>query len=255
MRKYLYAAAIAIFLLIGSIDQARSEHADNMYVPLGYLNADIKQGGLLYDDWVQIKKVEISKRHPLYPEYGVIEDSKTWRCKECHGWDYLGDKGSYRKGFHYTGIKGILNARTKSPQELFDVLTDRSMKHDFTENLYLSYSDVWSLVKFIKEGLIDYNSVTDLNGSIKADPENGKKLYARYCNDCHGHDGNKVGFRELLEGTHGIGWESNGDPQETLHKIRWGHLGVKSLSMAADNLLSDKEALDILSYCQTLFPE
>lgn len=255
MRKYLYAFPILIFLFIVSIDHARSEHADNMYVPLGYLIADIKQGGLLYDDWITIKKVTISKRHPLYPKKGVIEASKTWRCKECHGWDYLGDKGSYRKGFHYTGIKGILDARTKPPQELFDALTNRSMKHDFTENLNLSYSDVWSLVKFIKEGLIDIYSVTNLNGSIKGDPGNGRKLYARYCNDCHGHDGNKINFREYLEGTHGIGWESNGDPQETLHKIRWGHPGINHSSMIADNMHSDKDTLDLLSYCQTLFPE
>ena len=254
MRKYLYVIPIIIIVFFVYIDHVNAENSDNLSEPRSYYIADIKQGGLLYDDWIKINKVEISKRHPLYPKKGIVEASKTWRCKECHGWDYLGDKGSYSEGFHYTGIKGILDTRNKPPQELFDALTNKSINHDFTENLNLSYSDTWALVRFIREGLIDINSVITSNGSIKGDPGNGKKLYVRYCNDCHGHDGGKVSFRELLEGPHGLGWESNSDPQETLHKIRWGHPGIDSSSMIADKKLSDKDTVDILSYCQTLYP-
>jgi thiosulfate dehydrogenase len=254
MGKHLYGIPVLIIMLFVNIGLAMSENADSIPEPRSYYIADIKQGGLLYDNWVKIKKVEITKRHPLYPQKEKIEASKTWRCKECHGWDYLGDKGRYSDGTHYTGIKGIFDARNKTPEELFDALTNKSIEHDFTENLNLSYSDTWALVRFIKEGLIDINSVTHSNGTIKGNPENGRVLYLRHCHDCHGNDGNKINFREHLEGTHGIGWESNGDPQETLHKIRWGHPGVDKPSMIADKKLSDNDTVDILFYCQTLYP-
>ena len=32
----------------------------------------------------------------------------TWRCKECHGWDYAGKDGAYGSGDHRTGIVGVL---------------------------------------------------------------------------------------------------------------------------------------------------
>ncbi len=241
-------------MVFANIDIASSKNTKSMSESLAYLNADIERGAQLYDNWVRIKKVKINKKHPLYPKEGKNKGSMTWRCVECHGWDYLGNKGRYSKGPQYTGIKGILDAKNKTPQELFDILTNKSIKHDFSENYYLSYSDTWAIARFIREGLIDTNEIINFDVLSNANLANGGKLYRRYCMDCHGSDGNSINFREHLEGTHGIGWEANSDPQETLHKIRWGHPGADMPSMIIDENLSNTDIVDILSYCQTLFP-
>jgi thiosulfate dehydrogenase len=52
-------------------------------------------------------------------------------------------------------------------------------------------------------------------------------------------------------GVQGIGWLSNDNPQETLHKIRWGHPGTGMPSLV-DVGLTDQQIGDILAYAQTL---
>ena len=82
----------------------------------GYQQADIKNGALLYDNWPKIKKADISDTHPLYPATSKKSGKSTWRCKECHGWDYIGKDGRYSKGSHYTGISGIYGERAEDPK-------------------------------------------------------------------------------------------------------------------------------------------
>ena len=65
-------------------------------------------GGRLYDNWFNALDMEEPKAtHPAYPAAGKKKGSGTWRCKECHGWDYKGKDGAYGKGSHYTGLKGV----------------------------------------------------------------------------------------------------------------------------------------------------
>ncbi len=68
----------------------------------------ISNGGKRYDNWAAaLMKAPPDKTHPAYPASGKEKGAATWRCKECHGWDYKGKDGAYGKGSHYTGIKGI----------------------------------------------------------------------------------------------------------------------------------------------------
>ena len=53
------------------------------------------------------------------------------------------------------------------------------------------------------------------------------------------------------DGVQGIGWLSNDNPQETLHKLRWGHPGSTMPSMV-ENGLTDQQTGDILAHAQTL---
>jgi len=54
--------------------------------------------------------------HAAYPHKGgKYGKDVSWRCKECHGWDYKGKDGSYASGAHATGIKGISGAAGKDP--------------------------------------------------------------------------------------------------------------------------------------------
>ncbi len=236
----IFLAMLGMFVFIGAGHLEAEEH-----LPLGYEIADIKLGGLLYDNWLKINKTSVNNNHPLYALKEKSRADDTWRCKECHGWDYLGEK---------TGIIGVYHVRNKTAEEVFTSLTNQSKNHNFTEFMRMSVSDVWSLVKFIREGLIDIRPMIGSNGTIEGNIKNGRVLYSRHCMDCHGADGNKIYSREEHEGTHGIGWEANADPDETLHKIRWGHPGTEMPSAIADKNLLDQDTIDILSYCQTLFP-
>ena len=256
---YILIFAATILLLNNThIDSELPETAESSEfpgeLPQGYLNADMKLGGLLYDNWLKMKNVNRNSNHPLYPFKNKKKGSITWRCKECHGWDYLGEDGSYSDGLHYTGIKGLYDARNESPEELFSAITNSVDAHDFTDDYNFMVSDIWALVKFIREGLIDVREMISVIGIANGRIGEGKYLYAQYCSECHGMDGKKINFREDLKGTHGVGWEAIADPHETLHKIRWGHPGSDMPSMVADENLSDEDVVHILAYCQTLFP-
>lgn len=253
MYKYIIPILIVSTLILVVINTVKPEEEKSL--PLGYIIADVRHGALLYDNWPKVKKVDLSDSHPLYPKRGRREAATTWRCKECHGWDYKGKGGRYgRDNIYRTGISGIYDAREMGPEDLFFAITNDKKNHDFGKFLRLSVYDVWSLVKFIGEGMIDINLALNAEGMVNGDPEKGKPLYMRHCVDCHGTDGNMISFREAREGVHGIGWEANADPQETLHKIRWGHPGSDMPSMIKDENLSDRQTIDILSYCQTLYP-
>ena len=132
---------LVILTLVISINQ------DTFAEESGYLQADLKNGALLYDNWPKMKKADIKDTHPLYPPTSKKSGKPTWRCKECHGWDYIGKDGRYKKGSHFTGIDGIYDEKTEKPQDLFDELTDQKEMHDFSE--YRSENDIWNLVKFI----------------------------------------------------------------------------------------------------------
>ncbi len=220
-------------------------------VPQGYTTADIQKGALLYDKWFKVLDVEISGNHPLYPSEAKKSGGDTWRCKECHGWDYIGKDGRYKKGSHFTGIDGLYSARTKSPQQLYDILTDKSSAH--TINSLASSSDsVWALVKFIREGQIEISNALNSDGTARGDVGNGNQLAKRLCTMCHGKDGNKIDFKKDKDGLQGVGWLANDNPQETLHKIRWGHPRSAMPSSVADKNLSDAATVDILTYYLTL---
>lgn len=215
----------------------------------GYRSADRVHGALLYDKWYAVKGTGVSGNHPLYPPEGKKSGETTWRCKECHGWDYIGRDGRYQKGSHFTGIPGIYDAASGTPDELYRILTDAARDHDFSQ--YLNEVDIWALVKFIRTGLIDISLVLNSDGSVNGDPAQGRFMYKDICSSCHGEDGGNIDFKDD-KGLQGVGWLAKDNPQETLHKIRWGHPGSDMPSAVEDKGLSDSETVDLLSYCQAL---
>ncbi len=212
--------------------------------------ADLKHGGQLYDKWMKLRPAKLEGSHPLYPAEAKKQGESSWRCKECHGWDYIGDKGRYSEGSHYTGITGVYDARSKPTTELYAALRDAAARHSFAE--FLTEEDLWALTTFLKEGLVDINTVIDAAGNAKGDPVNGKALFAVHCAGCHDEDGDAIDFKDKKDGIQGVAYYAKGNPQETIHKIRWGHPGSDMPSMLVDAGLSEAEARDILAYSQTL---
>ena len=88
------------------------------------------------------------------------------------------------------------------------------------------------------------------NGVATGDANNGQGLYNANCASCHGVDGNTLDFKSS-DGVQGVGWLTNDNPQESLHKIRFGNPGSLMPSMFEAGL-TDSDQGDILAYGQTL---
>ena len=227
---------------------------------LGYaqtlLDADpesIARGGAMYDKWWAVADgaTEPTEDQALWATQSSNTRSgkDTWRCKECHGWDYEGADGAYASGSHYTGFPGVLSAGdSNTAAELLAILKGgNNADHDFSS--VLSDADLEDLANFINEGLVDHAPLIDYaaKAPIGADLANGESLYAATCAVCHGSDGILIDFHE---GT-GVTGVANDNPWETLHKIRFGNPGT---GMPQTYLLdwSLQDQVDVLGYAQTL---
>ena len=204
---------------------------------------EIARGARLYDSWYGEKGVDApAKRHPAYPASGGYANkvASTWRCKECHGWDYLGRSGAYRAGSHFTGIKGTLAAADKSAVELEAILRNKTHRYDRV----LDATDMKQLVLFLQKGQMDMDQVIDRDSrASRGKALAGAPLYQNLCATCHGMTGReKVDMPKM-------GALARKNPWETLHKTLYGHPGS---DMPAYRDVGLNAALDILAYLQTL---
>ena len=125
--------------------------------PAAYTSADRVTGGLLYDKWWKAAGLaEPTGNHPLWASRPDTTSNTrtgpdTWRCKECHGWDYKGVSGAYGTGSHKTGVAGIFGT-TKTAQELFDLIKT----HHSYGTAGLSDTNIWDLAKSKIRGHINY---------------------------------------------------------------------------------------------------
>ena len=238
---------IVTFFIIGCPDKK----ATKSFIEDNYDAADAVRGGLLFDKWWKVNSgTEPSTDFdPIWSSQNTNarSGSDSWRCKECHGWDYVGDQGRYATGSHFTGFSGIWGARNDHMEDVFDAIKGDGVDHDLSA--VLSDEDIADLTKFVREALVDM-SLYITNGVAAGNANNGQGLYNANCSVCHGTDGNTHDFSSS-EGVQGIGWLTNDNPQESLHKIRFGHPGSLMPSMFEIGL-TDAEQGDILAYGQSL---
>lgn len=219
--------------------------ADNTETLTGMRFVQLARGGLLYDNWPHELGVNINKTHPSYPVNGKAKGKSTWRCKECHGWDYKGKDGDYSKVSHYTGIKGIRSYSRKDPLEIVKILKDKT--HAFGDMLSDENYDALSL--FVSLGQLDMDLYIDRQTKKSiGDFANGGRIYLATCTKCHGNDGKDINLGDEKQPAY-VGTEANENPWEVLHKIRWGHPREPMISLV---FLSLKEQLDVLAFCQAL---
>ncbi|MGD8567869.1 MAG: hypothetical protein PVJ39_07260 [Gammaproteobacteria bacterium] len=235
--------------------------------------ADAAQGGRLYDEWwTAIYKDPPTETHPLWPQSNTAQSgAATWRCKECHGWDYKGADGVYgdTESDHYTGFSGIARAASNEPIEVFCKIRDASnipAAHAFSEQL--NDSQIRNLTKFIiasqnedsttqtPQGVINTSSYISDQGIPKnADPTNGEMQYLDISvgcatSTCHDTDGTRQ--HEAL------GTIASENPWEMLHKIRFGHPASTMPAYSAVNSsvsLTLQQSLDIVAYAQNSLPD
>ncbi|MBI4719566.1 MAG: hypothetical protein HY763_17355 [Planctomycetes bacterium] len=211
------------------------------------------RGGLLWDQWWTVAALNApTGNHPLYPPSGQQTGSATFRCKECHGWDYKGRDGAYGAGAHYTGIRGVFGS-TKTPLEMFNLvkLSSGTNGHGFG-GYGLSDQDIRDLVQFVNDLAIDTDTYIDGTGAFLGNPSQGQSHYTSggspSCIACHGADGATINFGTALA-PEWVGTVAVENPWELLHKIRIGNPGTAMPSW----LLSggtDQGAADIGRYAQ-----
>jgi len=224
--------------------------------------ADDLRGGLLYDKWWLINGAEEpTGDHPLYPPVGQQTGSTTFRCKECHGWDYKGADGAYGSGSHYTGIAGVFGT-TMSPLELFALI--RSPDGDGTGGTvvnghdYATYgltdTDIWDLVDFLLIRLLDTDLYIGSHYEFLGDAAQGESNYnsTGECFVCHGVDGTEINMG-TPEDPIWVGTVAALNPWEFLHKVRFGNPGT-SMPSWHEQGGDDQGAADIGAHSQEDLP-
>ncbi len=219
--------------------------------------SDPLRGGLLWDKWWVVSgDPEPSGEHPLYPPVGQRTGSTTFRCKECHGWDYQGVDGAYGSGSHYTGIPGVYGSSMTS-QEMFDLINlDSGPSGHGYENYGLADQDIWDLVGFVQTRAIDTDTYIDGATQFIGDADQGQVHYefglGLACVMCHGFDGTSINFG-TPEQPVWVGTIAAQNPYEMLHKTRFGQPGTPMSGWLQDGGV-DQGAADIGRYAQLFFP-
>jgi mono/diheme cytochrome c family protein len=236
--------------------------------PTGYGAASAMRGAHLYDNLQVVTGVNPAGDNPGYKKTpGKVTGAATWRCKECHGPDYRGVDGFYATGSHFTGVKGLVASTGKDKTELFNAIRTSCLGPTGADaGSLLSDDDVWDLVKFVREGIIDVTPYLDAGGApIGGDAGKGKVLYEAQCMRCHDADGARIniGAAEnypIVTPVHVsyVGTEANHAAFNFFHhRVRFGLAAapgdfVEEMPAAINFGWTMADVRDLLTYCRTL---
>lgn len=216
---------------------------------------DVIRGAILYDNWFAALGVDAPPGDmPIWSRQSTNTRSgpDTWRCVECHGWDYRGALGAYGSGSHYTGFPDVmlLTQEMTEADIVAHLQGENDPAHDFST--YLDETSMRQLAAFLKNGLIDDSLYIDYVSLqvIGGDAGHGQALYEQVCAECHGEDGTKIVFR--TEGVDEyLGTVAYRDPWRFLHRTRFGTAGT-GMPVGAQLGWSAADGRDVLAYAQTL---
>lgn len=250
----LIALLVVIFYLTSSA-QASTFQPQSLFQEETPSPDDVIRGAILYDRWYSALGQQAPEGDmPIWGRQRSNSRSgpDTWRCVECHGWDYKGSQGAYGSGSHFTGFPNISAlVPNLTEQEIIDHLKgSKDPAHDFSS--HMDDVSLGRLALFLKFGLIDDDqyiddvSLTVIGGDLK----HGKALYEHVCANCHGADGTLIVFR--TEGVDEyLGTVASRDPWRFLHRTRFGVAGV-DMPVGAKLGWTAEDGRDVLAYVQTL---
>ncbi|MBI5513128.1 MAG: c-type cytochrome [Deltaproteobacteria bacterium] len=226
-------------------------------------NAAVRRGGALYDAWWSTLGVAPpTGEHPLWasrpdPMANTRTGRDTWRCKECHGWDYRGVDGAYGSGDHRTGIRGILGTR-RTEQELVTLLRESapgpSGGHGYGARI--PEAELRNVARFVLQGTVDTTRYVDAMRRFQGDATRGGMLFRQgvggvaSCGSCHGDNGltdppmASMGFDDFP------GAVARGNPWEFLHKVRFGQPGY--VMPPLHGRANEADLRDLGAFAQTL---
>jgi thiosulfate dehydrogenase len=262
MQRPVFAVAAALALALpgaSSADEHQNRDYDHKPEAQDFIHGapevpseawTLAAGGRIYDNWWDaLDREKPEGTNPAYPVSVNKEQSGpgTWRCKECHGWDYLGKDGIYSKGGHFTGIKGINGAIGKPVEEIGKTLRDAN--HPYTTEM-ITDEEIQRVAAFVSRGQVDMRSFIDYETRTvnTGDKERGRAIFQTTCAACHGFDGRLIDWGE--DGAHNyVGTEAAELPDEVMNKILNAHTGVQMINLRAFPL---SDAIDVLAYAATL---
>lgn len=221
----------------------------------GELPGDPIEGARLYDNWaLELGHTPPEGNQPLWnsQETNKRNGEITWRCSECHGWDYKGEDGAYgTNSNHFTGFTGLGNAVGATQEQVLAWLDgSQNPEHNF-----LSYSSLIALndlAAFLRTRQIDTDLLInpDTGAAIGRRPS-GKRIYYDNCVTCHGALGDQINFGNVQKPLY-LGDLAIADPWQTLHKIRFGTPTSEGMPAYEDLDWPLPMIADVLAYTQTL---
>jgi len=245
--KLLMPCAVLVLALAFTPAAADEPTGDPMHVHDPDNVWTIARGARLYDNWMEeILGHKPKQNHSAYPKNGRKRGYPTWRCKECHGWDYKGNTGVYKVGDHATGIKGVFDIKGEYPEDIINKIMAPS--HGFSET-QLPHAAQELLAAFLARGQINMDKYIDRKTrKARGEIKRGGQSYQTICVTCHGFDGKDINFKSKRFPEY-VGSVCAKNPWEALHKIRFGQPGVGMIALANKDI---QFSVDILAYCQTL---
>lgn len=205
-------------------------------------------GGRIYDDWSEaLDRDAQDSTNPAYPTSSKQKGAVTWRCKECHGWDYRGKDGVYSKGSHFTGIPGIRGAEGRPVEKIMATLRDKN--HPYTPEM-INDDELARLAAFVSRGQVDMTKFID-TATRKMNAGNvnrGREVFQTVCAACHGFDGRLLDWGDKDNHNY-VGTEAVDVPDEVMHKVLNAHPGVQMVNLRAFPL---QDAIDVMAYAATL---
>lgn len=198
------------------------------------LEASIARGARLYENW----SLESGQREEIlpHPEFRTksnrVEAADTWRCVECHGWDYQGNHG-------FGGIRARLNGKAS---EVIALL--KAKPHGFDG--MMRAADFVDLANFVTRGQIDPEPLNQTALRLKSGAASFENIFATTCAYCHGMDGGRQ------RGIRPLGETARQQPAKVLHLVLNGHAGG---NMPALRAFGADFAAGMLAYAKTLPPQ
>lgn len=207
----------------------------------------LSAGGRIYDTWWEaLDRKKPTSTNPAYPATGKRTGANTWRCVECHGWDYKGKDGLYGAGERFTGIAGIRKAEGRDTARIAAML--RKPPHNYTSDM-ITDEELARVAAWVSRGQHDIDRLVDKRtAKVKGNAARGKAVFQTVCAACHGFDGRTLNWGTKDEPAY-IGTEASQLPHEVLHKIRNSHPGAAMVNLRA---LPLSDAIDVLAYTQSL---
>jgi mono/diheme cytochrome c family protein len=251
------------------------------------VNADGINGGQGYDKfWASETGWDFGANEDHFGEFADF-----YRCKQCHGWDLLGNAGAYisrsprttRPNVSSVNLKQV--AATSTAQELFDDIMRSTGRRNLDADLasydpdtnstvgdqmpnygeFMTDAQVWDLVKFFIEEAIDTDELYDFTTSgsyptgswtpsnigLDGSAASGNTIYAEA--DCAFCHG-ADGTEILVDGSYSVGSFFRQKSNEAQHKVKFGQLGTQMLDLGVNDV-DDMRDLYRATADETAYPD
>jgi len=248
--KVTHLIAAGLILVLTVIASIPIRTAYSQTEPIG----DLTRGGRLYASWDNLAPGTLPENaQPLWPENigGEFPPRYTWRCVNCHGWDYSGSQSrSFLAATRAMEYPNLFSMVAKPEEEILAYL-DGSLNPDHDFSAYLTEQDLRDLSTFLTKGLTLPELIADWETfQVWGTVEIGEQNYQQHCASCHGLEGEKLNLN-TTESPVFLGDLSWSNPWRVAHQMRFGH--PQSRVPPAEMLgLSFSQQIDTLAYIQTM---